>query len=318
MNNKAKDFLQQHNKLILIILITVIVLVFLIILSINKLNQDNNKLVDIQVSFRPENTNITIDNKNVVNGTTIKLAIGEHQLKASLNGYEEYSKTITISEYSKNIFDILIPLNQDDLDAYYTQYHSFLSQQIQIENETIVNLYPIADYLPYNNNLPFSYDYNVSDDYLKFTIVVTPQYTINYGDLNTIYNTLSHINGESGRYDLSQYNIEILTFENPFTEFKDSNIEDPLEYIKNGYSEHENFSHMEFINGQEEEGYYFTAINNCNPEQPMVCDRYKVLLQQKDSGWTLLGKPEAILNKHNTDPLVPQYVLYDANNYRLR
>ena len=67
MNNKVKDFLQQHNKLILIILITVIVLVFLIILSINKLNQDNNKLVDIQVSFRPENTNITIDNKNVVN-----------------------------------------------------------------------------------------------------------------------------------------------------------------------------------------------------------------------------------------------------------
>ena len=317
--NKIKQIFQNNRLLCLIIIILIPVIVLLIILSIKRLeNGDGKDYVDIQISFRPENTNIYLDGQRVANNSTIKVSIGEHNIRATLDNYEEYNKTVNVSQHSKTIYDILTPLNTDDLSGYYEQYHSFLSQQIQLEYDEIVKLYPVANYLPFNNNLPFDYDYNVSDDYLTFTIVVTPEYKINYGDLNTIYSTLSRIDGGRGRYDLSQYNIEILEYTNPFiNSFEPTNSTDPLEFLKNGYSKHENFTNMQFRTGKQQYEYYYTVINNCNPEQPVVCDRYKVLLQQTDSGWKLLGQPESILTKYNTDSSVPQYILYDANNYLL-
>ena len=121
-----------------------------------------------------------------------------------------------------------------------------------------------------------------------------------------VYKLLNIMNDE----DFGIYDIYFENLENPFAGiFKPNNSTDPVEFIKDGFSN----AGVDFTvnGGKEQNDYYYAYIRYSY--QTYISIIYRIVLIRNGESWRLSADPYPLLTTTNT-PDVPLYILNNANS----
>lgn len=294
---------QKKQKKLLLIGGAILIFTILLFLSIKKIR--DSFLIETSFSFLPEDAVIYIDNNRIENNSKVLLEEGKHILKVQKTKFKTYEETITISKLKNNYYGILSPENE----AYYEYgdeaIHKLLIKDSE-EQEKLTEAYPILKYIPFNSDLPYSINYELSDDYLDLKIIIESQYDLSAGDIDIIRNILNNRLNEDS-IDISDYNIIIKDYNTTFN-LSASNNTNPVLFLEETLQN----NNIKVQEGVQKDNYYYTNIKLCDTNS--ICDTYKTILKKKNNTWELIGQPEPFLTKYNTLN-IPQDILREANNY---
>lgn len=189
--------------------ITILLLIFMGVLQ---LTQRRGK-VRINVYKMPSFATVSVNGQS--SSDTLYVSPGKLTLTVSADGFESVEKELEVSGGSNHVieeFISLTPQSDDALEwvnsnaAAYQSFEQKAQQSYQTESEEMASRYPIIQDLPYRGDL-YNIEYSLDNDEFRIQIEAD-------GPLERQV-AIERI--KSMGYEPSDYYVEFLHFDNPFT-----------------------------------------------------------------------------------------------------
>lgn len=164
----------------IVIIIAIIGLFLIIPIIIFTIYKENSNKSYIQFYTSPNTVNILIDNtqkKSIKNKDKILLPIGQHTIIVSRNGFESYTRTVTIKTNQLSSFIVILTGITDEAkkevknETTTEVKEAWAGQTSNDYSKDILKKYPLIQYLPYSyqsNGLIYKITPEFSTNNLKY------------------------------------------------------------------------------------------------------------------------------------------------------
>ena len=216
--NTAKEFIEQHKKVVIISAIATILLT-IIILILTAFRPYITNSGTLYLNVVPHDALITINGESFTNGSH-NIKAGNYTVEISKDDFEPKTTEVMIEVAKDTIVSIALePVNEDNTwyldhpedDEIYTQISD---QNAEITQAEFVKKFPIMNHIPYNEtsddktkNNRFKID--AVYDYESVSLLITLNTCSDYSAEIYKQAALDWLN--SINVDLSQYTIEFTT-----------------------------------------------------------------------------------------------------------
>ena len=290
-NNILKIPTVRNSLIIFILAIVVIFIVYLVNISVNS--------AQLSLTIAPKSSTVTIDDHKITSSGTVRIKPGDHTIKITKDGFEEYSESFTISQGETKSILVALVSNDPSTANWYLEHEedsAILDQIGSIEYDAAAaefnNNYPIAGSLPYLSK-SFSIHYSTNTDY-DFTIRIST-YT---GFRNAAIDTLNTLDSDG---DAAKYHIEFTDdYQNPFAGLTGS-LENIISSVKN--------AKLISTNNTSDKNYQYALISYYDDDE-LYLDTYRVILKNGTSV-TSAG----IILLYEDYPDIPKDIIKQANGF---
>lgn len=312
------------------------IIIYSIVVIISRIGK-----IEVQVHCAPNEAIVRIDGGRVNNDGKYYLELGTHHVEASFENFELYEDDVEITGETDTLFVVLTPANELGWEYYYNHISEFSEIELQSsaaagsktahlkEKFVLLSKLPIQD--PY-----YTIDFETpseEEDLDSIIPMIVVESSLAYQQL-----AIDRLLEEMGKDDFGVYDVRFERLTNIYEgKFRDNEARDPVEYIRNGYSdvgfEFEIGSESlevddeddeigwagadEELVGDEETGggeygdYYYTYLRSYF--DGYVSQVYRIVLTRDGDGWRLAGDPYPLLTTFNT-PNVPLDVINKVNS----
>ena len=215
MNNDTSS----NKKGIVITLVIIVTLLLVALLVWQKIQQSGKTSLEIQKV--PSDSLILVNGKKV-SGSKIYLEKGTYTIKSEREGFNPYTRTVTIdpaSNKSPKAFFVLTPKSKEatawvqDNEDEYLKVEKAAGIYYGDQSKSTAEKYPIIKDLPYRSSF-YSIEYYQKDDDFRVQIISS--------DAMGRQVAIEQI--KSLGYDPSDYLIEFIGVDNPFTTSVESKL----------------------------------------------------------------------------------------------
>ena len=249
---------QKRTKILIIVFL--IFCVFIISLAIWQQVSRIGK-VKVEVKYAPYTARVEVDGKKVKNNGQTYLSPGNHEIKATQDGFDDLIQNIEVTDSTEFIYGIMEPNSEKGEEIYQKRLNEVLEVQglygmaaIQ-SGEQQRTEWPIISYLPINNTV-YSIGYTIDQDNQLIIII----------DASNTYleSAIDEIKSLPADKSLAEYNITFKSSQNPFTnKLVDNNASNPTDFLKRGYQN----INCTVNEGIRDGNYYYTTITTGSFEE---------------------------------------------------
>lgn len=207
------DTNQRKRKITLLILLALGIVAIIAIVAIWQHQQRKGKF-PVEILKAPHDTKIYYEGKEV-RSSTLYLPEGKHTVKGELSGFESYDAQIDIKsseDREYKLFFVLTPRTSEAREYVTNNNDEYLDiereseEYFSKEGESIQKKYPIIDHLPYRGSF-YNIEYYWNGEEFRIQIK-SPDAMGRQVAIERI---------KSWGYDPTDFKVEFLGFNNPFT-----------------------------------------------------------------------------------------------------
>lgn len=295
-----REFLNK-KIIIVVIILWMILVVGVIIYYLTIVGK-----VKLDVEFAPFSAKVTMNGVAVRNHGHNYVAPGEYHVVVEYENFDTYEATVTIESDTKYLYGTLNPSNEEG-EKYVKEHiqefyivEGIAGEMASLAGQKTRQEYPIIKKLPIKDPY-YNIGYTFADDGI---LKITVKSSISYRQL-AVEKLLEILGPEDfGKYDIMFYDLE-----NPYAgKFKDNSADDPVEYIKSGFSDVD--VQYDVDKGTLSGDYYYTYLRYMYNNYVSVI--FRLVLIHDDDEWRLAADPYPLLTTTNT-PDVPLEIINSAN-----
>ncbi|MBQ2660479.1 PEGA domain-containing protein [Candidatus Saccharibacteria bacterium] len=333
---KIMDKINFKKALIVIGVIMTVVVIYSVITLLSRVGK-----VAVDIKYVPYAATVKLDGEVVSNNAVNYIKAGTYNVLVEFENFESAEIEVEITENTKYLYGVLNPIN--DAGIEYMEKHSEELSEIQDISdalsgkikEALLEKYPLFNKLPINDPY-FTIDYEMPND-LESIDGYVPTVII---DASLAYRELavSKLLGIADDETFGKYNIVFKNLDNPYAgKFRENNSNDPIEFIKVGYSgvgfdfevgnagnvlveedvitsergwADEDDDNDAVIDDIVSDDYYYTYLRSYY--DGFVSVIFRLVLVRNGDGWKLVADPYPLLTSFNT-PDVPVEILNRVN-----
>lgn len=211
--NKMNNSILKHKPFIIAVIVLVLLVLTVAYFSFTQVTRSGKNAILIDIF--PTNARITIDNQKVSRGT-VYLEPGTYSIKASQEGFKEYSDILVVDSSMKTYVMTLVPDSEEAEKIYedqkdeYARVRKLSEQAVRESGEYFHKRNPIVSKLPYRSFIyTIGYRMDQSDPSGNSIIIEI--------DAHEGYRQAALYKIRELGYDPTDLTINFRDYENPFT-----------------------------------------------------------------------------------------------------
>jgi len=334
--SKIIDRISFKKALIVIGATMAVVIIYSVVILLSRVGK-----VAVDIKYVPYAATVKLSGEVINNNAVNYIKAGTYTVLVEFENFESAEIEVEITENTKYLYGVLNPINDVGIE-YMDEHAEELSEVQDISDalsgeikEILLEKYPLFNELPINDPY-FTIDYEVPnglgglDEYVPTVIIDA---SLAYREL-AVSKMLEIADDEA----FGKYNIVFKNLDNPYAgKFKENNSDDPVEFIKIGYSgvgfdfevgSTESASVEEdaitsergwadedddddvTVDDSMSDDYYYTYLRSYY--DGFVSVIFRLVLARDSNGWKLIADPYPLLTSFNT-PEVPLDILNKVN-----